>query len=109
MISKSEHFQDIVCGWGSHTSTALEPYTDVLDKTRRHTRRHLGSGIIVYDHHLHRNFEIKYTSYIVDSGSESRFYFSEQVAVLFFVDICKPDGSKASDTFFNRAILSRVI
>ena len=47
--------------------------------------------------------------YIVDFGSESRFYVSERNGVLFLVQMCEPDGSEASDTFFNGAILSRVM
>jgi len=34
---------------------------------------------------------------------------SKQVGVLFLVEMCEPDGSEASDTFFNGAILGRVM
>jgi len=35
--------------------------------------------------------------------------FSAPVDVLFLLEMYEPDGSKASDTFFNGAVLSRVM
>jgi len=36
-------------------------------------------------------------------------FVSEQVGALFLVEMCEPDGSETSDTFFNGAILSQVM
>jgi len=73
--------------------------TPMSCKNRWCTHTYTGSGIIVYRSSLKSQILRLKTSYMVDFGSESRFYVSEQVGVLFLVEMCEPDGSEASNTF----------
>ena len=45
------------------------------------------------------NFEINRRFTSLSFGSESTLYVSEQVDLLFLVEMCEPDGSVASDIF----------